>query len=231
MPQVRPEKAKENSNKFGWITLFLRSKRLEVLASARKWLSFLFLFFLFFFFFVLLGLHLWHVEVPRLGAELVLQLPAYTRAIVTPDPSLICNAHHSSCLVCDPHHSSWQLQILYPLSKARDRTHVLIVTSWVCYHRAPWQELQEVAFFIDVIRLPGTLYARYRTVFSKGLWLHKVNLSSLKLSSHIWIYVSLSQIWHSSQSLDSITNVSNCVLLSGKQILIEIMQITILPWK
>ena len=31
------------------------------------------------------------------------------------------------------HHSSWQRQILYPLSKARDWTHVFMDTSWVCY--------------------------------------------------------------------------------------------------
>ena len=31
-----------------------------------------------FFFFVFLGPHPWHTEVPRLGVELELQLPAYT---------------------------------------------------------------------------------------------------------------------------------------------------------
>ena len=35
----------------------------------------------FFFLFVFLGLHPWHMEVPRLGAELELHLPAYTTAI------------------------------------------------------------------------------------------------------------------------------------------------------
>ena len=52
----------------------------------------------------------WHVEVPRLGVELELQLLAYTTIIVTPDPS------H----VFDLHHSSQQRQLLNPLSKARD---------------------------------------------------------------------------------------------------------------
>ena len=33
--------------------------------------------------------------------------------------------------VCDLHHSSWQRQILNPLSKARDRTRVLLESSWV----------------------------------------------------------------------------------------------------
>ena len=42
------------------------------------------------------------MEVPRLGVELELQLPAYTTA--TPDPSCIC----------DLHYSSWQHWILNP---------------------------------------------------------------------------------------------------------------------
>ena len=38
-----------------------------------------------FFFFSLLGLHLWHMEDPRLGVELELQLPAYATATAMPD--------------------------------------------------------------------------------------------------------------------------------------------------
>ena len=34
-----------------------------------------------------LGMHLWHMEVPRLGVELALQLQAYTTAMATPHPS------------------------------------------------------------------------------------------------------------------------------------------------
>ena len=51
-----------------------------------------------------------HMEIPRLGIELELQLPAYTTAMATQDLS------H----VCDLHHSSRQCQILNPLSEARD---------------------------------------------------------------------------------------------------------------
>ena len=69
--------------------------------------------------FFFLGLHPWHMEDPRLGAELELQLLTYTTA--TPDLSHICNLHQSL----------WQCQILNPLSKARDRTHILMGTSWV----------------------------------------------------------------------------------------------------
>ena len=56
------------------------------------------------------GPHLQHTEVPRLGVESELQLPAYTTGTVRPDPS------H----VCDLHHSSWQPQILNSLIKTRD---------------------------------------------------------------------------------------------------------------
>ena len=69
------------------------------------------------FYFCLLGLHLRHMEVPRLEVKLVkleLQVPAYTIATATvtarPDPN------H----VYDLHHSSQQCWIFNPLSKARD---------------------------------------------------------------------------------------------------------------
>ena len=71
-----------------------------------------------------LGLHPRHMEVPRLGAEWELQLPAYATATATPDPSHIC----------DRHHSSWQCPTLNPLSGARDRTHILMETTRV-FHR------------------------------------------------------------------------------------------------
>ena len=67
-------------------------------------------FFFFFFFLVFLGLHPQHMEVPRLGIELELQLPAYITATATWDPSR----------VCDLYHSSQQRRIPDPLSKARD---------------------------------------------------------------------------------------------------------------
>jgi len=53
------------------------------------------------------------------GREPELQLPAYTTATATPDPSL----------VCDLHHSSRQRRILHPLSEARDGTRNLMVPS------------------------------------------------------------------------------------------------------
>ena len=81
-------------------------------------------YFIYFVFLPFLGLHPRHMEVPRLGVESKLLLPAYTRATATPDPSLIC----------DLHHSSWQCQILNPLSDARNRTRNLIVPSRIHLH-------------------------------------------------------------------------------------------------
>ena len=62
------------------------------------------------------------MEVPGLGVESELQLPAYITATAMPDPTC----------VFDLHHSSWQRQILNPLSKARDWTYILMDTSRVC---------------------------------------------------------------------------------------------------
>ena len=60
-------------------------------------------------------------EVPRLGVESELQLPAYATTTATGNLSHICDLPQSS-----QHH-----QILNPLSKARDQTHVLMNTSQV----------------------------------------------------------------------------------------------------
>ena len=83
---------------------------------------YLFIYLFICFWFGFLGPHLRHMDVPRLGVELELQLPACTTATATPDPSRIC----------DLHHSSGQRQILNPLSKAKDRTCVLLEASQIC---------------------------------------------------------------------------------------------------
>ena len=46
-------------------------------------------------FFLFLGLYLQHTGTPKLGVESELQLPTYTTATATPDPSLICDLQHS----------------------------------------------------------------------------------------------------------------------------------------
>ena len=54
------------------------------------------------------------------------KLLAYTTAIAMPDPSRIC----------DLHHSLRQLQILNPVSEARDQAFVLMDTSQIRFHFA-----------------------------------------------------------------------------------------------
>ena len=76
------------------------------------------------FFSPFLGLHLGHVEVPRLGVKSRLQLPAYATATATEDPSRACDLRHSLS----------QRQICSPLSQARDWTCDLMDTSWAPSH-------------------------------------------------------------------------------------------------
>ena len=73
------------------------------------------------FFLFLFMVILWHVEVPGLGVESELQLPAYATATALLDPSCICNLYHSL----------WQCWILNPLSEATDQTHILMDSSEV----------------------------------------------------------------------------------------------------
>ena len=47
------------------------------------------------FFFFIFESHLQHMEVPRPGVESELQLPAYTTAMATPDPSHMGKLRHS----------------------------------------------------------------------------------------------------------------------------------------
>ena len=58
------------------------------------------------------------MDVLRLGVESELQLPAYTTATAVWDQSPIYNLHHRS----------QQCQIPYPLTKARDWTHIFTDT-------------------------------------------------------------------------------------------------------
>ena len=78
---------------------------------------------LFFFlsFLPFLGLHLWHMKVPRPGVESEPQLPVFATVTTMQDLSHVCNLHHSS----------WQQQILNPLSEARDQTCNLMVPSQI----------------------------------------------------------------------------------------------------
>ena len=83
-------------------------------------LKIFFFFFFFFFFFVFRTIPAAYGG--SQGREL--ELLAYTIATTPPDPSRICNLHHSA----------HQLRILNPLSKARGRTYVLKDASQIHFH-------------------------------------------------------------------------------------------------
>ena len=67
---------------------------------------------------------LWYMEIPRIGVELELQMPAYATVTATRDPSCISNLYHSSqqCWIPDP------------LNKAMDWTCILMDTSLIHFH-------------------------------------------------------------------------------------------------
>ena len=83
-------------------------------------------------YFCLFWPYLQHMEVLKLVVESELQLMAYTTATATRDPSHVCD---------DLYHSSRQCWILNPLSKARDRTCVLMDASQVHFHWAMTETL------------------------------------------------------------------------------------------
>ena len=64
---------------------------------------------------------MWHMEVPRLGVQSELQLPAYTTA--TAISKLYLPSTPWFVAMLDP----------YPTKRGRDQTCILMETSWVCY--------------------------------------------------------------------------------------------------
>ena len=76
--------------------------------------------------FCFLGLNMWHMDVPRLGVKSELELPDYATATATWDLSFVCHLHQSS-------QQHWIVNLL---SEARDRTCVVMHTSWICYRWA-----------------------------------------------------------------------------------------------
>ena len=75
-----------------------------------------------FFFFFFLWLHLCHMEIPKLGVEMELQLSTYVMAIAT----LVLSRH-----ICELYRSLCQCWIFNPLSEAKNWTHIQMDTSLV----------------------------------------------------------------------------------------------------
>ena len=93
--------------------------------------------FLLFFLVLVLGLHSWHMEVPRLGVKPELQLLTCTTATATWDPSCVFNLHHSS----------WQHRIPNLLKEER----IKCTSSWILVGFVSSAQKQNlpVLFFLD----------------------------------------------------------------------------------
>ena len=98
------------------------------------------------------GLHLRHMEVPRLGIKSELQLPAYTTATATRDPSHICNltiAHGNTRSL-----THWK------------RPGIEHASSWILVRfisAEPWRELPCLSFNEKSSRYQGkSLFQRHR---------------------------------------------------------------------
>ena len=94
--------------------------------------------FCFLFFFHVLGLYLWHMEIPRLGVESELHLPAYATAMW--DTSQIFDLHHSSRQHRIPDH--WVGPEIKPAS------------SWILFRLVsaePWLELPRFSLLIQLM--------------------------------------------------------------------------------
>ena len=102
----------------------------------------------------LLGPYLQPMEVPRLGVKSELQLPTYTTA--TADLSCICD------LCC----SLRQCQILNPLSEARDRSHILMGSSWVLNSQSHNKNSQ-LFYYILLLLILWRLLCGHRSVWWK----------------------------------------------------------------
>ena len=139
---------------------------------------------------LILGLHLWHMEVPRLRVESELQLPSYASATAMPD---------LSC-VWDLYHSLRQCQILNSWRETRDQTHILMHTSQVCkllshngnslnYHSWCWPWSPAEVMFVSIkYILPPTsiLYSVEGSHYVQPLYFSCRELSSSwRVSLHI----------------------------------------------
>ena len=111
---------KQKENYLGWKQddAGKNKEQLRTMERVTLWANHCWFYLVFFF----LGPNLWPMRVPRLGVESELQLPAYPTATAT-----------WASRVWDLHHSSRQRGIPNPLRKARDRTCILMDTSWIHY--------------------------------------------------------------------------------------------------
>ena len=125
------------------------------------------------------------MDVPRLGVESVLLLLATATATATETRDL--------SRICDLHHTSRQCRILNPLSKARDRTGVLMDTSQIRFSCATMGTSASLCFFARVFhrrffafveqttKCPGALILWYGQLRIDNHCLHSLICLSLRM--------------------------------------------------
>ena len=125
------------------------------------------------FFFFFLGLNLWHMEVPRLGDESELQLPAYTTATAKQDLSIVCNLQHSS----------WQHGILNPLQGQglNPQPHGSWLDSFPLCHDGNSR-------FTLFFKLPFILWLLTRLNYIQDLWFYKMAMVKESYSYHLFVF-------------------------------------------
>ena len=166
------------------------------------------------------------MEVLWVGVKSELKLPAYTTATATQDPSHVCNVHHSS----------WKCQILNPMSKAREWTHILWDTSQVHYHWATMGTHNRYNIYMKPQKIPKSQsnlekekQSRWITIpnfntplfffFLIFLWLHfqHVEVPRLRVKSELQLPANATatptrdlshvcDLYHSSQHYQSLTH-------------------------
>ena len=102
------------------------------------------------------------MEVPRLGVRSELQLPAYARATATPDPSHICNLHHSSR----------QCPILNPKSEASYQTCILMDTGQIFNPLSHNRNSHTLLFKYSIF----FMFAHVIKIYVKIEWPHNISL-------------------------------------------------------
>ena len=147
------------------------------------------------------------MEVPRIGVELELQLPAYTTATAMLDPSWVCNLHRSS-------QRCW---ILNPLIEAREQTHVLLGTSWFVNHwdttGTPLLHILKLVLKFFIMRLN---HGKDRILCSCFGCLLRLPWEGCPLS--FWKTVFLDQCWNFSCLDSSYLFAQNNTLFSGSEV-------------
>ena len=114
---------------------------------------------------------LWHMEVPRPGVKLVLQLSAY--AIPIPTGIAVWDPSH----VFDLYHRSWRPRILNPVSEARDKPS----SSWIPVRFLTHWATREILSYYIFLAIPmacGNSWVRYLSLATEVTWAIVVTMLS-----------------------------------------------------